>query len=153
MPPRRRSRGKGATRQTKKGGVEKREAIKSRKVVVADEVGVDVKEHGKQRGVGQREAEPLPPGPSSPPKYNPTSSELEKKRLQVADELRKVEQQVSRRSAFLQLCCDAAMMSTFIGRRSMIWKLNIWSPRVLLGMLFGVCFNILQGRYASSIFI
>ena len=109
MPPRRRSRGKGATRQTKKGGVEKREAIKSKKVVVADDVGVDVKEHGKQRGVGQ----PLAPGPSSPPKYNPTSSELEKKRLQVADELRKVEQQVSCRSSFPQFpitCCNAVVL-------------------------------------------
>lgn len=100
MAPRRR--GKGPTRQVKKGGVEKKEATKSKKLGTDDTSVVDAKDQTKQRNVGQGEAELVAQTPAPPPQYNPTSSDLEKKRLQVADELRKVEQQVSGSSLVVQ---------------------------------------------------
>ena len=77
------------TKQAKKDEQEKVEPPKSSKKAAQEAKDAKAQANKKRPA-------PEPEVPAPPPPYQPETSELEKKRLQVSEELRKVEQQVSR---------------------------------------------------------
>ena len=96
---------------------EKSEPPKSAKKAAAPEPKEMKTFSSKKRPATEME----PPAP--PPPYQPETSELEKKRLQVAEELRKVEQQVSGKSRSIKFMLNCRR------RRHLLLRLLIDSFR------------------------